>query len=82
MTQRFGKQLKYLGNGLDVWGTDSVFEVRHKYVTKDLNILNMPWICGNRIKYLRNGFTMLKVISEFDKRLICMGNDVCMWEIA
>ena len=25
---------------------------------------------------------MLKMISEFDKRLICMGNDVCMWEIA
>ena len=33
-------------------------------------------------KYLRNGFTMLKMISEFDKRLKCMGNDVCMWEIA
>ena len=25
---------------------------------------------------------MLKMISEFDKRLISMGNDVCMWEIA
>ena len=37
---------------------------------------------GKRIKYLRNGFTMLKMISESDKRLICMGNDVCMWEIA
>ena len=34
----------------------------------------MPWMCGKRIKYLRNGFTMLKMISEFDKRLICMGN--------
>ena len=31
----------------------------------------MPWMCGKRIKYLRNGFTMLKMISEFDKRLIC-----------
>ena len=42
----------------------------------------MPWMCCKRIKYLRNGFTMLKMIKEFDKRLICMGNDVCMWKIA
>ena len=62
MTQRFMKQLKFLGNGLDIWGTASVFVVLHKYVTKDLNILNMPWMCGKRIKYLRNGFTMLKMI--------------------
>ena len=47
----------------------------------------MPWMCGKRLKYLRNGFTMLKMIKEFDnlkmikefdKRLICMGNDVCI----
>ena len=25
---------------------------------------------------------MFKIIEEFDKRLICMGNDVYMWEIA
>ena len=62
MTQRFGKQLKYLGNVLDIWGTAYVFEVRHKYVTKDLNILNIPWMCMKRSKYLRNGFTMLKMI--------------------
>ena len=42
----------------------------------------MLWMCGKRIKYLRKGFTMLKMIEEFDKRLICMGNDVCTWEIA
>ena len=42
----------------------------------------MPGMCGKRIKYLRNGFSMLKKIYEFDKRLICMGNDVCMLEIA
>ena len=82
MTQRFGKQLKYWGNGLDIWGTTYVFVVRHKYVARDLNILNMPWMCGKRIKYLRNGFTMLKMIQKFDKRFICMGNDVCMWDIA
>ena len=39
-------------------------------------------MCGKRNNYLRNGFTMLKIIEEFDKRLICMGNDVWMWEIA
>ena len=42
----------------------------------------MFWMCGKRIKYLRNGFTMFKMISEFDKRLIFVGNDVFMWEIA
>ena len=42
----------------------------------------MPWMCGKRILYLRNGFIMLKMISEFDKRLICMGKDACIWEIA
>ena len=41
MTQRFGKQLEYLGNGLDIWGTAQVFEVWHMYVAKDLNILNL-----------------------------------------
>ena len=39
-------------------------------------------MCGKRNNYLRNGYTMLKIIEEFDKRLICMGNDVWMWEIA
>ena len=39
-------------------------------------------MCGKRNDYLRNGFTVLKIIEEFDKRLICMGNDVWMWEIA
>ena len=62
MTQRFGKQLQYLKNGLDIWGTASVFEVRHNCVAKDLNILNMPSMCGKRIKYLRKGFTILKMI--------------------
>ena len=78
MTQKFGKQLKYLGNGLDLWGTALVFEVRHNYVATDC-ILNMLWMSGEWIKYLRNGFTMLKMIKVFDKRLICMGNDVCIW---
>ena len=41
----------------------------------------MPSMCGKRIKYLRTGFTMLKMISEVDKQLICSGNDVYMQEI-
>ena len=62
MTQKFGKQLKYFGNALDIWGAAKVFEVRHKYVAKDLNILKMTWMCGKRIKNIRNGFNMLKMI--------------------
>ena len=42
----------------------------------------MPSMSGKRIKYFRKGFTMLKMIEEFDNRLICMVNDVCQWEIA
>ena len=42
----------------------------------------MSSMCVKRNNYLRNGFTMLKIIEEFDKGLICMGNDVWMWEIA
>ena len=42
----------------------------------------MPWMCGKRIKYLRNGFTMLEMIYEFDKLLKYMENDVYMWEMA
>ena len=34
----------------------------------------MPWMCGKRIKYLRNGFTMLKMI----KNLI---NGLYIWEM-
>ena len=50
-----------------------MFEKRLKYV---------PSMCGKRSNYHRNGFTMLKIISEFDKRLICTGNDVWMGEIS
>ena len=38
MTQRFGKQPKHLGNGLDTWGTAYVFEKRLDYVGNDLRI--------------------------------------------
>ena len=32
------------------------------YVANDLNILNMASMCRKRLKYLRNGFTMLEMI--------------------
>ena len=37
---------------------------------------------GKWLKYLRNHFTMLKMTEEFDKRLIYVGNDVYIWELA
>ena len=41
----------------------------------------MASMCFKQLKYLRNDFTMLEMTSEFDKRLIYVGNDVSMWEI-
>ena len=38
MTQRFGKWPKYLGTGVDGWGTASVFEKRLNYVGSGLRI--------------------------------------------
>ena len=37
---------------------------------------------GKRLKYLRNQFTMLEMTQDFDKRLIYVGNDVYIWELA
>ena len=48
----------------------------------DLNILNMASMCGGRLKYLRNGFTMLEMTYQIDKWLIYEGNFVYMWDIA
>ena len=31
---------------------------------------------GKKLKYFRNHFTMLEMTSEFEKRLIYVGNDV------
>ena len=42
----------------------------------------MASMCGKRLKYLRNHFTMLKMTQEFEKRLIYVGNDVYIWELA
>ena len=41
----------------------------------------MATMCGQLLKYLRNGFTMLEMGYEFDKRLKYVGNDVYVFEI-
>ena len=61
MAKIFGKWLKYMGHGLNIWGTVYVFEVRHRFVGNDLNILNMASMRGKRLKYLRNHFTILEM---------------------
>ena len=45
----YGARFKYLRYGISM-------------LQNHLNILNMPWMCGKGIKYLRNGFIMLKMI--------------------
>ena len=75
MAKIFVKWLRYMGHA-------QVFEVRHKYVANNLNILNMASMCGKRFKDLRKGFTNLEKTYEFDKRLIYVGNYVYMWEMA
>ena len=42
----------------------------------------MASMFGGRLKYLRNGITMLKMTEEFDKWLIYVGNDEYMREMA
>ena len=42
----------------------------------------MAQIHGTRLKYLRNGFTMLEMPKEFDKRFKYVVNDVYIWEMA
>ena len=37
---------------------------------------------GARLKYLRNGLSMLEMVEEFDKWLKYVGNDVYIWELA
>ena len=42
----------------------------------------MAQMHGARLKYLRNGFTMLEMAYEFDKHLKYVQNDVYIWERA
>ena len=61
MAKIFGKSLKYMGHGLNIWGTVYVFEERHIYIANDLSILNMASMRGKRLQYLRNHFTILEM---------------------
>ena len=42
----------------------------------------MASMCGGRLTYLRNGFTMLEMTYQIDKWLIYEGNDVYMFDMA
>ena len=42
----------------------------------------MAYIHGTGLKYLRNGFTMLEMALEFDKRFIYVVNDVYICKMA
>ena len=42
----------------------------------------MAYIHGARLKYFRNGLSMLEMTKEFDKWLKYVGNDVYIWELA
>ena len=42
----------------------------------------MASMCGKRLQYLTNGFTIVQMTEEFDKRLLYVGNDIYMWEMA
>ena len=44
------------------------------------NIWDLVEIHMAQLKYLNNGFLMLQMALEIDKRLKYVGNDVCMWE--
>ena len=61
LTQRFWEMAKILVKWLQYMGHGLTIKVRHRYVANDLNILNMAWIRGKRLKYLRNHFTMLEM---------------------
>ena len=42
----------------------------------------MAQIHGATLKYLINGFTMLEMSLEFEKRFKYVGNNVYIWEMA
>ena len=42
----------------------------------------MAQICGKRLKYIRNGYTMFEIAEDFDKLLLYVGNEVYMWEMS
>ena len=45
-------------------------------------MLNMSYVCGKLVKYIKNGFTLLEIAEEFEKRLKYVKNGKNMWEMA
>ena len=67
------KWLNYLRNALKMWKMT---------LGNGQNISEIAQIHGARIKYMRNGFSMLGMALEFDNGLKYVGNDECMWKMA
>ena len=42
----------------------------------------MAWICGKRLKCMRNSLPMLHMANQFHKRLKYVETEVYMWEVA
>ena len=80
MIQRFEKWLKFLELG-------QIYGARLKYLRYGTNNLCakyfiMASMCCKRLKYLSDIFTWLEMTDDCDKRLVCVGNDIYMWEMA
>ena len=58
MAKIFGKWLKYMGLGLNIWGTVYLLEVLHRYVANDVTILTIASMRGKRLQY---HFTILEM---------------------
>ena len=74
MSLRFGKWLKYLGNGLDIWGTAYVFEKRNKYVENYL-------ISEISLRCVVNGLSILVTALLCLKWLENLTIGLNMWEM-
>ena len=61
LTQRFWEMAKIFGKWLRYMRQGKVFQVRHKYVANELNVLNLASMFGGRLKYIRNGFALLEM---------------------
>ena len=42
----------------------------------------MAQMCGKRVKYIKNGFTLLEMALQFEKRLKYVGNGENMLDLA
>ena len=81
MTLRFGKWPKYLGNGLDAWGTAQVFEKRLNDLGNGLRICQKASICIKWGIYLGIGLSVWETTKIFGKWRRSVGNGSNMWGI-